>query len=114
MAMQAFATAAQSGDTSIATKKDKQCRFRDRFDMEKYLRELFQSQDGVCALTGIRMLFDDDGDDPDLLCSLDRIDSASHYERGNLQIVCRFANQWKSASDNDNFSRLIAMVRSPN
>jgi hypothetical protein len=114
MAMQAFATAAQSGDTSIATKKDKDCRFRNQFEMEKHISDLFQSQDGVCALTGIRMLFDDDDADPNLRCSLDRIDSAGHYERGNLQVVCKFANQWKSASDNDNFIRLIAMVRNPN
>jgi hypothetical protein len=60
------------------------------------------------------MQFDDDDANPDLRCSLDRIDSARHYERGNLQVVCRFANQWKSASDNDNFIRLIAMVRSLN
>jgi hypothetical protein len=114
MAMHAFAAAAQSGDTSISTKKDKECRFRNQLEMEKYITELFQSQDGVCASTGIRMLFDDDDADPDLRCSLDRIDSAGHYERGNLQVICRFANQWKSASDNDNFIRLIAMIRNPN
>jgi hypothetical protein len=114
MAMQSFATAAQSGDISVSAKKDKECRFRNKFEMEKYITELFQSQDGVCALTGIRMLFDDDDEDANLRCSLDRIDSAGHYERSNLQIVCRFANQWKSASDNDNFIRLIAMVRSAN
>lgn len=96
MAKQAFATAAQSGDTSISTKKDKECRFSNQFEMEKYITELFQSQDGVCALMGLRMLFDDDDTDPDLRCSLDRIDSAGHYERGNLQVVCKFANQWKS------------------
>jgi len=112
MAMVAFETAAQSGDTSISTKKDKECRFRTQLEMEKYVGELFQAQDGICALTGICMLLDDDDSNPDLRCSLDRIDSAGHYERGNLQVVCNFANKWKSASDNDKFLRLIATVRS--
>ena len=46
-----------------------------------------------------------------MLCSLDRIDSSSHYAPGNLQIVCRFANEWKSSRDNTEFKRLIEVVR---
>jgi hypothetical protein len=43
--------------------------------------------------------------------SLDRIDSSGHYERRNLQVVCKFINQWKGATDNEEFKRLIALVR---
>ena len=63
-------------------------------------------------MTGLRMLFDDDEGDPELRCSLDRIRSDGHYERGNLQIVCRFANRWKGASDNGAFLALVEKIRS--
>ncbi|QQE90098.1 hypothetical protein [Azotobacter chroococcum] len=46
------------------------------------------------------------------MCSLDRIDSNGHYAPGNIQIICRFANRWKSDSDNAEFMRLINLVRS--
>ena len=45
------------------------------------------------------------------LPSLDRIDSDGHYEIGNLQLVCRFANFWKGASENEEFRPLLAIVR---
>jgi hypothetical protein len=62
-------------------------------------------------LTGLEMILDGVDGDRELRCSLDRIDSSKHYERGNLQIVCKFANRWKGASDNDQFKRLVEMIR---
>jgi hypothetical protein len=111
MAMTAMETVAQSGDVSIAVKKDKECRFRDRYELERHIDDLLISQDGICALTGLLMLFDEDDGDPELRCSLDRIDCSGHYERGNLQIVCKFANRWKGASENEVFLSLIRKVR---
>ncbi len=49
--------------------------------------------------------------DENLLPSLDRKDSSGHYERENLQVVCRFVNFWKSDSDNEEFKRLLMLVR---
>ena len=93
-------------------KKDKALGFRNQFELEKYIDDLMIGQDGVCALTSLRMLLDGDDCDPELSCSLDRSDSNGHIcERGNLQIVCKFANRWKGASDNDKFLNLIATVR---
>ncbi len=109
--MTAMGTIAQSGDVSVVAKKDKALGFRGQFELEKYTDDLMNAQDGVCALTGLRMLLDGDDGDPELSCSLDRIDSNGHYERGNLQIVCKFANRWKGASDNEKFLNLIAKVR---
>ena len=43
---------------------------------------------------------------------LHRIDSSGHYVRGNIQIVCRFINFWKGASDNEEFKDLLMLVRS--
>jgi hypothetical protein len=110
MAVTAWETVQQSGDVSLSVKKDKSFGFRDRFELERHIEELLASQEGLCALTGLNMLFDDEGD-PDLRCSLDRIESKGHYTKGNLQIVCRFANRWKGASDNGCFLNLIERVR---
>jgi hypothetical protein len=110
MAMTAMDTIAQGGDISVVVKKDKALGFRNQFDLEKYIADLMIAQDGVCALTGLGMLLDGDDGDPELSCSLDRIDSNGHYERGNLQIVCKFANRWMGAWDNERFLNLIAKV----
>jgi hypothetical protein len=112
MAMTAMSTAAQSGDISLSIKKDKHFLFHDKYDLENYVSGLLEDQEQLCALTGLRLLLDDDDGDPELRCSLDRIHSDRHYERGNLQIVCCFANRWKSAADNEAFLKLIEIVRS--
>ena len=112
MAMTAMGTIAQSGDVSLVVKKDKALGFRDRFELEKYIDDLMIGQDGTVAPSrACGCCFDDDDGDPELFCSLDRIDSNGHYERGNLQIVCKFANRWMGASDNDKFVNLIAKIR---
>jgi hypothetical protein len=46
-----------------------------------------------------------------LLPSLDRIDSDSHYEVGNFQVVCQFVNFCKGDGDNAEFQRLLMLVR---
>ncbi|WP_211215013.1 hypothetical protein [Novosphingopyxis baekryungensis] len=79
--------------------------------LEEYIAALLDLQDNKCALTGIPLQFHGDGADPNLLPSVDRIDSNGHYETGNLQVVCRFINFWKSDSENDEFRRLLMLVR---
>jgi hypothetical protein len=91
-------------------KKEKEFRFNDQFDLERYIAQLLDSQEGLCALTGIPMIFDGEEGDPEFACSLDRIDSNGHYEKGNLQVVCKFANRWKGDTDNAVFLRLIESV----
>jgi hypothetical protein len=77
-----------------------------------YLRKLFNSQDGLCAITGIQLQFPDNANDRELVCSLDRKDSNGNYEPDNLQIVCKFVNRWKSDSPDNEFRRLIDLVKS--
>jgi hypothetical protein len=111
MAATALATTLQSGQVSITQIKEKRFSFQEQRELEKFIIELIKSQDGLCALTGMEMILDGiDGDDT-LRYSLDRIDSAGHYERDNLQLVCKFANQWKGATDNEEFMRLIGKIR---
>ena len=96
MAYTALGTAAASnGQEVVRTVKDKQVRFS-QLELEGYIGALIDAQDGLCALTGIPLQYDGDHEDPELLCSLDRIDSDGHYEAENLQVVCKFANGWKN------------------
>lgn len=92
------------------TVKPKEVRMS-RLALEKEIETLLQRQENRCALTGIPLQFHGNGKDPWLLPSLDRIDSNGHYEKGNLQVVCRFINFWKGDTDNDEFLRLLDLVR---
>jgi hypothetical protein len=101
-----------NGQQALTTIKNKEVRFTQP-ELERYIEFLISSQEGLCALTGLRLGYDGECEDKALLCSLDRIDSNGHYEAGNLQVVCQFANRWKSDGANDEFLRLIGLVRSP-
>ena len=79
--------------------------------LERLIASLLDLQGDRCALTGIPFHFDGPGADSNLLPSVDRIDSDGHYETGNIQIVCRFINFWKSDTDDDEFRRLLMLVR---
>lgn len=80
--------------------------------MREFLKRLYREQSGLCALTGLQMLLIGDEGSREFLLSVDRIDSDGHYEPDNVQLVCRFANFWKSNSDNSRFKELIEIVRS--
>ena len=112
MAMTAAGTvAASNGQRALRTVKNKELKFISQQDFEKYLIDLIEMQDGLCMLTGIPLQYDGECEDSELLCSLDRIDSNLHYEVGNLQVVCRFANRWKNDDSNEEFKRLVGIVR---
>jgi hypothetical protein len=81
-------------------------------EMRRFLHRLYKDQTGLCALTGLRMLLRNEDGPNDLLLSVDRINSNGHYEPMNIQLVCRFANFWKSSGDDHRFKQLIEMVRS--
>jgi hypothetical protein len=111
MASNAWHAVQQSGQVALSMKKDKRFVFLSKQELELYLIELMDSQEGLCALTNLGMLHYGFDGDPDLRCSLDRKDSNGHYERDNLQVVCWFANRWKGASDDKKFKQLIEKIR---
>lgn len=80
-------------------------------ELERLIASLLDLQGDRCALTGIPFQFHGPETDKNLLPSLDRIDSAGHYEVGNLQVVCQFINFWKGDGDNTEFQRLLMLVR---
>ncbi|MCT4373589.1 hypothetical protein CLG85_026150 [Yangia mangrovi] len=104
-------TAVNSNGQVIETKvKNKELRMTDT-ELDQLLRELLKVQQDRCAISGLPLQFRGAHTDMNMLPSLDRIDSNGHYERGNLQIVCRFINFWKQASQDGEFRHLLNVVR---
>ena len=79
--------------------------------LEKLIASLLDLQGDRCALTGIPFNLHGPDGDSNLLPSVDRIDSDGHCEDGNLQIVCRFIIFWKSDTSDEEFRRLLMLVR---
>ena len=79
--------------------------------LEKLIACLLDLQGNRCALTGIPFHFHGPDANRNLRPSVDRIDSDGHYEAGNIQIVCQFINFWKSDTRDDEFRRLLMLVR---
>lgn len=109
MARMAWQAAAQSGKEQMHVYKNKEVRENELRDV---IDDLISEQKGLCNITGLKLRFLGDCDDKQMLASLDRIDSNGHYEKQNLQIVCRFVNRWKSDSEDREFRRLMGVVRS--
>ena len=95
-----------NGQTVERTVKNKEQRMT-RADLEELLGSLLDLRRNRCALTDLPF----DNADENLRPSVDRIDSNGHYEYDNLQIVCRFVNFWKRDTDNEEFKRLLMLVR---
>jgi hypothetical protein len=91
--------------------KNKEHHFGSEEEFRAYVEALIHDQEGLCALSGLPLEYDSIHQDKEMLASLDRIDSDGHYGPGNLQVVCRFVNRWKSNDSDENFSRLLAIVR---
>lgn len=113
MARTAMATTrAANGQTVERVIKRKDIKFASAASLQNYILQLMASQEGYCELTGLPIELDEVNGDPAMFASLDRKDSSGHYEEGNLQIVCRFANFWKGASEDTEFRRLMAIIQS--
>jgi hypothetical protein len=97
MADTAVRTAAYAnGQTVLRTVKAKEIGFT-RAELEEEIAVLLAEQENRCALTGHG--FRRGETNPHLKLSLDRKDSSLGYVSGNLQVVTRAANFYKSASD---------------
>jgi len=114
MAGTAVATARNAnGQLVLTTVKAKDIGFA-REELEDEIADLLRLQRGICSLTGFA--FVKRHANPHLRPSLDRIDSSRGYVRGNLQVVTRAANFYKSASDDADWKlkeeALLTMARS--
>ncbi len=97
MATTAVKTATYAnGQTKLVTVKAKEIEFS-REELEDEIAFLLKKQANRCALTHHK--FRNPEQNPHLRMSLDRKDSSQGYIPGNLQVVTRAANFYKSASD---------------
>lgn len=99
-----------NGQVVPTTVKNKELHMSEA-ELDKLIRDLLNTQEDRCAITGLPFQFLGVKKDDNMLPSLDRIDSDGHYAKGNLQLVCRFINFWKQASDDKEFRRLLAILR---
>lgn len=74
----------------------------------EYLWELYQKQEGLCALTGQNISIDKGGSKK--TASLDRIDSKEGYVEGNVQWVHKDLNLMKRSYSQEYFLELCGMV----
>lgn len=96
-----------NGQTVEATVKNKDLKMSVT-ELDALLPRLLEQQKECCAITHLPFHYEGD---KNMLPSADRIDGSGHYEDGNLQLVCRFINFWKQATPDDEFRRLIGIVR---
>jgi hypothetical protein len=103
MAGTALRTAAYAnGQTELRLIKAKSIGFT-RAELEEEIAYLLRRQVNRCALTGFA--FRSGEANPHLKMSLDRKDSRLGYIAGNLQVVTRAANFYKSASDDADWAQ---------
>lgn len=101
----------QSGELRTTVAKAKAFMFEDAAEFRRYVSELLVQQENRCAITNLPLQFLGNCEDEEHLASLDRIDSNGHYSKDNLQVVCRFVNRWKNDDADENFRRLIWLLR---
>lgn len=69
-------------------------------DIDKqYLHDLWDQQNGKCAISGIDMTYITNCGRIPTNVSVDRIDSSKGYIKGNVQLVCMAVNQMKNDLD---------------
>jgi hypothetical protein len=75
-----------------------------------YLLDLFEQQKGLCYWLGIPMVPSAVNRDP-RRPSVDRIDNAKGYVRGNVVLTTMFANMGRSVLDHDSFRTFVTELR---
>lgn len=74
------------------------------FDIDLgFLLQLYESQGGKCALSGVEMTYFAGNGRVDTNISIDRIDSSKGYLRSNVQFVCAIVNRMKQDSTEEQF-----------
>lgn len=83
---------------------------------EKYLKEIWDSQKGICPYTGIIMELMETSSKHHRLkslkkASLDRIDSSKGYIKGNVEFVCMAINNAKNSFSKNEMLSFIEEIR---
>jgi hypothetical protein len=74
------------------------------FDIDiGFLLQLYETQNGKCALSGVEMTYSAGNGRVGTNISIDRIDSKRGYVRGNVQFVCDLVNRMKQDCEEEQF-----------
>ena len=84
-----------------------------RGELVTFLKELYEKQDGKCAITGVTLELEIGTKKPKPnKCSLDRIDSNRGYYKSNVWFVAWWVNAMKSDMTMDTFQDRIRILNS--
>lgn len=92
---------------------------KDQIDIDlKYLRELWDVQNGICPYTRIKMLLPRNTKEHMKLrslkkASLDRIDSSKGYLKGNVEFVCCAINYAKNSFTREQMKEFLSEIGGP-
>ena len=83
----------------------------------KYLKELWETQNGKCPYTGLQMIIPQTTKEYQKIhslekASIDRIDPSKGYIKGNVEFVCMFINFAKSSYSKEQMINLISKIKS--
>jgi hypothetical protein len=74
----------------------------------EYILELIEKQENKCRFTGVELIWKVKSGN--FRASIDRIDSDKTYMKGNIQLICVWANKAKSDLTDEEFIKLCKMV----
>ena len=75
------------------------------------LKEVWKSQNGKCALTGVDLVLEDKISNPIYSASLDRINSTQGYIKNNIQWIGVMSNYAKNKYSNEVFYEYLDVIR---
>lgn len=93
---------------------------KDEIDIdEKYLKELWEKQNGICPYTGIKMVLMKTSSQQHRIrslkkASIDRIDSSKGYLKGNVEFVCYAINNAKNNFSKKEMKNFISEIKNTN
>lgn len=80
----------------LSSAKSRSKKLNIQFDLdEAYIKYLWESQNGMCAISKIPMTFNYGDGMIESNASIDRIDSSLGYVKGNVQLTCWAVNRMK-------------------
>lgn len=76
-----------------------------------YLKELWETQNGICPLTGVNLILETGVSNPNYSASLDRINSDIGYMKGNVQFISLTANHAKNKFSEDVIQEFFEIIK---
>ena len=97
---QKLRTTVQNNSDRRSLKRENNANTASQLTVEAVL-EIWERQDGKCALTGVPMTHINGQGRVMTNASIDRIDTERGYEVGNIRLVCTAINYMRNAMDDD-------------